>query len=451
MEAPTTGESLAAAGRGHPRAWAGDARALALAVLEAALGPERRPAEETFARLAATSGLDRRDRAFARRLYATALRRLGELDRLMARYCPRRPRRRLRHLLRLGLVQLVHLATPPHAAVATSVALARRLAPAQAAFVNAVLRRAAREHPPPLAGAAAVEANTPAWLFERWCETYGRAQTLAIGQMHLEEPPLDLRPLADAVLWAERLGGDLLPGGVVRLARAQPVESLPGYGEGAWIVQDVAAGLPACLLGARPHEPVLDLCAAPGGKTVQLAAAGARVVAVDISRSRMERLRANLTRTRLIERVELVAADARSFQPAQPFARVLLDAPCTATGTIRRHPDILWTKQPEDVARMAALQDELLEAAVRVLAPGGRLVYAVCSLQPEEGDARITALLARHPELEVEPPRAEELAGLPVTVTPAGFVRTLPSDLAERGGMDGFFIARLRRGGGSGR
>ncbi len=423
-----------------------DARGLALAVLEAALGPARRPAEEAFHALAARTRLAPRDRAFARRLYATVFRRLGELDRTIDRFCPRPPRRRLvRQILRLGLVQLVHLGTPPHAAVAETVALARRVAPPYGGFVNAVLRRAARERPEPLAGEAAVRANTPAWLLESWTAAFGEARALAVGRVHLEEPPLDLRPLSDAEGWAARLGGVLLPTGVVRLPATRPVEDLPGYAEGAWIVQDLAAGLPARLLAPDAGARVLDLCAAPGGKTVQLAAAGARVVAVDVSAARLGRLRANLARTGLAARVEVVTADARTFTPAEPFPFVLLDAPCTATGTIRRHPDVPWRRKPGDVARMAALQDELLDAAVRALAPEGRLVYAVCSLQPEEGEARVDAFLRRHPGLAVEPIRPEELAGLPATVTAAGFVRTFPSDPAERGGMDGFFVARFRR------
>lgn len=422
-----------------------DARELALRVLEAALGPQRLPAEETFQRLVARARLDARDRAFARRLYATVFRRLGEIDRLIARTCERAPKRTVRNLLRLGIAQLVHLGTPPHAAVAETVALTRRLVPAYAGFVNAVLRRIAREAPQPLAGEEAARVNTPGWLFAAWSRAWGEEAAVRIALAHLREPPLDIRPLADPERWAERLGGELLPTGVVRLSRTLPVEELPGYAEGAWIVQDVAAGLPALLLGARPGERVLDLCAAPGGKTVQLAAAGARVVAVDVSAARLVRLRDNLARTGLAERVEVVEADVRTFRPAAPAARMLLDAPCTATGTIRRHPDIPHTKRPEDVARMAALQAELLAAAARMVEPGGVLVYAVCSLQPEEGEERIAALLEAGHDLAPDPVRPEELQGLPARIDAAGCVRTFPFLMEEKGGMDGFFVARLRR------
>jgi len=422
-----------------------DARELALRVLEAALGPERRAAEETFQRLVAGAPLDRRERAFARRLYATVFRRLGEIDGLIARACPRPPRRILRNLLRLGIAQLVHLDTPPHAAVGETVALTRRLVPAYAGFVNAVLRRIARERPRPLEGAEAARANAPAWLFESWTQAWGEEAALRIALAHLREPPFDIRPLLDPEAWARRLGGELQPTGAVRLFRTVPVEELPGYAEGAWIVQDVAAGLPAMLLGARAGETVLDLCAAPGGKTVQLAAAGARVVAVDVSAARLRRLRENLERTHLAKQVEVVEADVRTFRPEAPAPRVLLDAPCTATGTIRRHPDIQHAKRPGDVARMAELQRALLAAAAEMVEPGGVLVYAVCSLQPEEGEERIAALLEARPELARDPIRPEELAGLPARIDGQGQLRTFPFLLEEKGGMDGFFVARLRR------
>lgn len=422
-----------------------DARELALRVLEAALGPQRLPAEETFQRLASRTRLDARDRAFARRLYATVFRRLGEIDRLIERTCEHPPKRTVRNLLRLGIAQLVHLGTPPHAAVGETVGLTRRLVPAYAGFVNAVLRRIARERPRPLEGEEAGRINAPSWLFAAWSRAWGEDAAVRIAAMHLREPPLDLRPLADPEAWAQRLGGALLPTGVVRLPGTGPVEELPGYAEGAWIVQDVAAGLPALLLDPRPGERVLDLCAAPGGKTVQLAAAGAVVSAVDVSPGRLARLRANLERTGLVERVEVVEADVRSFRPGSPAPRVLLDAPCTATGTIRRHPDIQHTKRPEDVGRMAALQAELLAAAAEMVAPGGVLVYAVCSLHPAEGEERVAALLEARSDFASDPVRPEELRGLPARIDERGSVRTFPFHLEEKGGMDGFFTARLRR------
>jgi 16S rRNA (cytosine967-C5)-methyltransferase len=261
--------------------------------------------------------------------------------------------------------------------------------------------------------------------------------------VHLAEPPLDLSVKRDAERWAGRLDALRLASNSLRRAAGGLIEDLPGYAEGALWVQDVAAALPARLLPDIAGRPVIDLCAAPGGKTAQLAAAGGRLVALESSARRAERLRANLARLQLD--AEVVIADAREWRPPHPVDRVLLDAPCTATGTIRRHPDIAWHRTPADVDRLAGLQGELLRAAIDMLAPGGVLVYASCSLQPEEGVRLIDCALAEAlaaERLAIDP---AELAGLPVDVTPEGDVRTLPCHLAEQGGMDGFFIARLRR------
>ena len=419
-------------------------RALALAVVEGALGPARRAAEELFQRHPLTARLEPRDRAFARRLYATVFRRLGEIDRALAPLLGRRPKRLVANLLRLGAAQLLFLKTPPYAAVAATVALARRRAPAYAGLVNAVLRRLAAAPPAPLAPEQAARLNTPAWLWRRWVRHFGEAEALAIARAHLDEPPLDLQVKEDPEGWARRLEARILPDGTLRRATA-PVETLAGYAEGAFWVQDAAAALAARLLGPVAGEPVLDLCAAPGGKTFQLACAGARVLAVDRSPRRAAVLRANLARLGL--EAEVVVADVRAFPSDQRWPSVLLDAPCSATGTIRRHPDIPWTKREDDLLRLAALQDQLLDSAADRLAPGGRLVYAVCSLEPEEGEERIARLLARRPELVRDPIRSEELRGLPGRLSPLGEVRTLPSGLAEQGGMDGFFLARLKAAG----
>ncbi len=403
-----------------------------------------RPAEELFQRHPDLDRLSARDRAFARLLYATVLRRLREIDDRITPLLRHRPARPTpMNLLRLGLAQLVHLRTPAHAAVAETVRLARDRAPAHAGLVNAVLRRLAAHGFDPLPEDEAARRNTPPWLWRSWVATYGEETTLAIARVHLREPPLDLRVVADPEAWAAKLEAEILPDGTLRRHGGGPVELLPGYREGAFWVQDVAAALPVRLLGEVDGRPVLDLCAAPGGKTAQLCAAGARVTAVERSSRRAERLEANLARLRLTARI--LVADARRPGVEERFPFVLLDAPCTATGTIRRHPDIPRVRQPADVPRMATLQDELLEAAVARLAPGGVLVYAVCSLQPEEGEQRIAALLLRRPELERLPVGREELAGLPARLDAEGAVRTLPCDLAERGGMDGFYVARLRR------
>ncbi len=421
-----------------------NARAVALDVLDAVLGPRPRPAEEVFQQHPDLGRLSARDRAFARLLYATVLRRLREIDDRISPLLRHRPSRpTVMNLLRLGLTQLVHLGTPPHAAVAETVRLARERAAGQAALVNAVLRRLADRAFEPLPEEQAARRNTPPWLWRSWVAAYGEETTLAIARMHLREPPLDLQVKEDPEAWAKRLEAELLPDGTLRRRGGGPVELMPGYRQGAFWVQDVAAALPARLLGDVRDRPVLDLCAAPGGKTAQLCLAGGRVTAVELAPRRAERLRANLARLGLEARV--LVGDARNLELEERFPRILLDAPCSATGTIRRHPDIPWTKQPADVQRMTGLQDGLLDKAVDSLAPGGVLVYAVCSLQQEEGEQRIAALLHRRSGLDRQPIATEELRGLPVMIDDTGAVRTLPCHLAEKGGMDGFYIARLRR------
>ena len=282
----------------------------------------------------------------------------------------------------------------------------------------------------------------PAWLAESWTAAYGPATAAAITAAHLREAPLDLSVKADAGDWAARLGAEILPTGTLRLSDASgAIEAIPGFAEGAWWVQDVAAALPAKLLG-RPAEAI-DLCAAPGGKTAELAAAGIAVTAVDRSPQRLRRLRANLDRLGLS--AEIVEADAASWRPTAPAEAVLLDAPCSATGTIRRHPDLPWLKRPEDLPKLTALQDRLLDNAVAMTAPSGVIVYATCSLQPEEGPARIAALLARGAPVARFPIGHGEIGGLAELLTPEGELRSLPSHLAACGGMDGFYACRLRR------
>ncbi|HEY9548037.1 MAG TPA: RsmB/NOP family class I SAM-dependent RNA methyltransferase, partial [Kiloniellaceae bacterium] len=249
---------------------------------------------------------------------------------------------------------------------------------------------------------------------------------------------------SDPAGWAEKLGAELLPGGSLRLPAGQgDVTRLPGYGEGAWWVQDAAAALPARLLGDIAGKTVVDLCAAPGGKTAQLAAAGAKVIAVERSPERLRRLRENLDRLQL--RAEAVAADAAEWQPPVPADAVLLDAPCSSTGTLRRHPDIAHLKNAAQIGPLTAAQDRLLAHTVGMVKPGGLLVYAVCSLQPEEGLQRIEALLAADDRVERMPLAPADLPGIAEAVTAAGDLRSLPCHLAGRGGMDGFYACRLRR------
>jgi 16S rRNA (cytosine967-C5)-methyltransferase len=284
----------------------------------------------------------------------------------------------------------------------------------------------------------------PEWLGERWSRTYGPERALAMAEAHLKEPPLDLTPRRDEKKWAEALGGVLLPTGTIRVAEPKgAVPAMPGFDEGAWWVQDAAALLPVLVLGAVKGKRVLDLCAAPGGKTAALAARGAKVTAVDRNPERMARLARNIDRLKL--KVDHVVRDALDIDFDEPFDAVLLDAPCTSTGTIRRNPDVAWTKKPEDVAGLARVQVQLLDKAARLVAPGGTLVYGTCSLEPEEGEDQAAAFLARHDGFQAAPIRAEEIAGLGEVVTEAGHIRTRPDMLADAGGIDGFFVARFRR------
>jgi 16S rRNA (cytosine967-C5)-methyltransferase len=403
------------------------------------------------ARFAAHPGLDgasARDRAFVRNLVTSCLRWLGVLDRLIddaiERPLPVRARG-ARHVLRLGLTQLLILGTPAHAAVdgAVKQAEARRLG-AYKGLVNAVLRRLAREGRERLAALDAPRVATPEWLWRRWCAAYGEPTARAIAAAHLAEPPLDLTAAHDGATLAETLGAALLPTGGLRIAHPRGrIERLPGYDEGAWWVQDAAAALPARLLGPVSGRTVIDACAAPGGKTLQLLAAGADVIAVERSALRLETLRANLERLGRV--AALVAADAATWTPSAPVDAVLLDAPCSGTGTLRRNPDIAWSKRPEDVARLAGYQARLLDAASRWLAPGGTLIYAVCSLEPEEGLAIVAEALARHAALERVPVAAAEIGGLAEAITADGDVRTTPALWPDIGGLDGFYAARLRR------
>jgi 16S rRNA (cytosine967-C5)-methyltransferase len=418
------------------------ARSVALDLLQAVLR-QKRPLDEALAAHEGLAQLDSRDRGFARMLTATCLRRLGEIDQaiapLLATPLPVKASA-VADALRLGACQLLFLGTPPHAAVSETVALVAGLGALGGGYkglANALLRRLDRERT-----ATDPARNVPAWLTESWTAAYGPATAAAIAAAHLREAPLDLSVKADAGDWAERLGAEILPTGTLRLSDASgAIEALPGFAEGAWWVQDVAAALPAKLLG-RPAEAI-DLCAAPGGKTAELAAAGIAVTAVDRSPQRLRRLRANLDRLGLS--AEIVEADAASWRPAAPVEAVLLDAPCSATGTIRRHPDLPWLKRPEDLPKLTALQDRLLDNAVAMTAPDGVIVYATCSLQPEEGPARIAALLARGAPVVRFPIGHGEIGGLAELLTPEGELRSLPSHLAACGGMDGFYACRLRR------
>jgi 16S rRNA (cytosine967-C5)-methyltransferase len=419
-----------------------DARGLAFDLLTSVLR-DRQPLETAFEAHPWTARLDVRDRAFARLLTATALRRLGQIDRVIASLVTRPPAAAVTMLLRLGLAQSLFLATPPHAAVNETVALARRrVAAGLVPLVNAVLRRAVVGGIP-ADGDDAGQRNTPPWLWQRWCHTYGETTARRIAAANLREPPLDLTARNDAASVAAMTGGRVVVSGSVRLAGSAVVAALPGYREGAWWVQDVAAALPARLLGDVRGRRVVDLCAAPGGKTLQLAAAGGQILAVDRSRQRVERVAENLRRTGL--NADLIVADGTTWRPAEAVDAVLVDVPCTATGTIRRHPDIAHLKAASDVTALAAAQAALLAAAVAMVRPGGRIVYCACSLEPEEGEEQIARLLAAGAPVRPDPVSASEIDGLADLLNRDGQLRTLPCHLAAEGGIDGFFAARLVR------
>jgi len=352
-----------------------------------------------------------------------------------------------RNILRLGAAQLVFLETPPHAAVNETVALAAaRGAERFKGLVNAVLRRLAAKGKARASAQDAPRLNTPDWLWKSWSAAYGEAVARRIAEAHLAEPPLDFSlragDPAEAEAWAARLEAEILPTGLLRRKAGGIVPELPGYADGAWWIQDAAAALPARLLGAVSGKRVIDLCAAPGGKTAQLAAAGATVTAVELSKPRLSRIGENLAR--LMLKAELVAADATTWRPAAPADAVLLDAPCSATGTIRRHPDLPWRKSAKNLPALCAAQQRLLANTASMVKPGGCLVYAVCSLQPEEGPAVVARFLDANDRFALEPVAAGDVKGADDFIAGDGTLRSLPCHWSERGGIDGFYIARLR-------
>ncbi len=422
------------------------ARAAALAILSEVLR-KRRPLDAVADAVLDKAGLAPRDAGFARAIVGETLRRFGQLDALIRHFVPKPPQPQRAgsapEILLAGACELLFLNVAPHAAVDSANQLCTRDKNAVhfKPLVNAVLRRISRE------GKAVVEAqdearlNTPDWLWTRWCESFGEEAARKIAAAHLLPPPLDIA-LKDG---ASIDGATPMFGNIVRLSEAGRVDQLPGFADGDWWVQDAAASLPARLLGDVRGQRVFDLCAAPGGKTAELAAMGAVVTAVEREPLRLARVRENLTRLRLD--AELVEADVRDFSPPDPAPFVLLDAPCSATGTIRRHPELPWIKNASDVTLCAATAQELLDASAHLVAPGGLLVFAVCSLEPEEGPEQIAGFLAAHADFKREPVQPSELFGLTEAISAEGDLRTLPFHHAQSGGMDGFYAARLRKSG----
>jgi 16S rRNA (cytosine967-C5)-methyltransferase len=427
------------------------ARRIAADILHGVLR-RRRPLDE----LLETSGLgtlSERDRALTRTIVATVLRRLGTLRHLLAAHLERGIPAEAPHveaILLVGAVQILFLDVPDHAAVDLSVRLSRddRHGARYASLINAVLRNLTRDGKARLAALDTALLDTPDWLMRRWIAHYGEDTARAIGVAHTQEPALDLTVKNDPDSLAATLNGRVLPTGTVRTVASGPVSQLAGFEAGDWWVQDAAAALPARLLGDVRGKTVADLCAAPGGKTAQLAQAGANVTAVDRSGVRLARLRQNLQRLQLT--AEIVEADAGQWQGG-PFDAVLVDAPCSSTGTVRRHPDIPWLKSEADLGKLGALQARLLDQAVTLLKPGGTLVYCTCSLEREEGEDQINALLARNSRfaqiLRRDPIRAEEVGGEAKFLTAEGELRTLPChwpDAEPRmSGLDGFYAARI--------
>jgi 16S rRNA (cytosine967-C5)-methyltransferase len=397
----------------------------------------------------ALAALPDRDRAFVRALTATVLRRLGSLRHVLSLFLERGPPEeapRAETALLIGAAQILFLHVPDHAAVDLSVRLVLqdRRAARYAGLVNAVLRRVVREGAARMRAADAAILDTPEWLMQRWTATYGAATAHAIAAANGCEAALDITVKHDPAVWAERLGGLLLPTGSVRTIAGGSVTALPGFSEGAWWVQDAAAALPARLFGDVAGRRVADLCAAPGGKTAQLAAAGARLTAVDRAPARLQRLADNLRRLSLD--AEIVCADVGDWE-AEPFDAVLLDAPCSSTGTIRRHPDVPWLKAPADIAKLAEFQGRLLSRAAALTKTGGMLVYCTCSLEPEEGKDVVAGLLARESSWQRAPLAGDEIPGIGGLIDADGDLRTLPCHFPHAdsrfSGLDGFYAARL--------
>jgi 16S rRNA (cytosine967-C5)-methyltransferase len=399
------------------------------------------------------TGLNLRDRAFVKMLVTTVIRRLGQIDDLIRRSLsrPDQPLNPpiLEYILRLGVAQLIFMHVPDHAAVNTSVQLVEAEGHGRMkGFVNAILRRIAADGKEWTTRQDIARLNTPDWLLKIWIDDFGLRSAIDIAMANVQEPPLDVslkRPEA-AADWAETLQAKILPTGSLRLTQHKLVQDLPGYEDGMWWVQDASAAIPATLFGSIEGQVVYDLCAAPGGKTSQLAAMGGKVVAVDRSAKRLVRLQDNMRRLRLDGNVMTEVADAAVWRPREKAGFILLDAPCSATGTIRRNPDVPWLKGQGDLMSLVDLQARLLGNALDMLAPGGVLIYCTCSLQKAEGEHQIDRVLNTNLGIiERIPVATSEVGGLSDIVTPSGDLRIFPSHLGDAGGMDGFFISRLRK------
>ena len=394
------------------------------------------------------NSLNTRDRAFAYNLVATTLRRLGQIDAIinerLERSLPRSANAAL-NALRLGLCQILFLNIQTHAAVNTSVEISGRRGPQKfKALVNGLLRSVAREGAETIASSHPEEQNVPDWLQLSWNKSFNRETAKKITKTNLRNPPIDLTVRRDPDQWATKLDGKRIGKDTVRLARSVQIELVEGFKEGEWWVQDAAAALSAQILATGgPGRRVCDLCAAPGGKTIQLLSAGLDVTAVDKSKDRLILLQSNLKRLRLEARV--INKDILDWDPPEMFDAVLLDAPCSATGTIRRHPDIPHLKSSKDIPKLAKLQGELIDCAIKYTVPGGIVVYSVCSLEAEEGIDQVNKVLSRNSSIEIDRIRVNEIQDFENCLTKEGCVQTTPAHLFDIGGVDGFFIARFRK------
>lgn len=424
-----------------------DARRASLNILSSVLR-KNRAFDVAFAEVFSKISLDERDVGFARAIASETLRRFGTLDALIRKFVPKAPLPNKAgptlEILLAGACELLFLKTAPHAAVDAANRLAQEDNKAVhfKPLINAVLRRITREGEAVLESLDSTKITMPDWMWKRLSAHYGKQMARAIAEAHLNRPPLDLVFGSDDDPLLNSLNGNRIAPGRLRLSEAGKVDALEGYQEGRWWVQDFAASLPAQLLGNIKGSRVVDLCAAPGGKTAQLASMGGKVIAVDISKHRSHIVRGNLARLNLS--AELIVADARDWRPDVPVPFVLLDAPCTATGTVRRHPELPWIKRAADITAQESLQRELLDAAAEMISSGGTLVYAVCSLEPEECVEQVETFLARRPDFARDPLRSDEVPDA-AFISNQGDLRTFPHYWNKKGGMDGFYAARLRR------
>jgi 16S rRNA (cytosine967-C5)-methyltransferase len=397
------------------------------------------------------TGLDARDRALVRSIVTVSLRRLGTIKQSIAKLLEHglpRQAAQIEWTLIIAAAQILFMEVPDHAAVDLAVRIVRletKTAP-YASLVNAVLRNIAREREALLSASDPLEHDTPHWLAARWRKTYGEAEAHAIAAAHCLEPTLDLTVKSDVQGWQQKLGGVVLPTGSLRLQTHMPIIELADYDAGEWWVQDAAAALPALLLRLKPGMKVADFCAAPGGKAAQIAVSGADVTAIDRSAERLKILAANFERLHL--EAEMIVADVTNVKGLS-FDAILIDPPCTGTGTIRRHPDIAWIKKASDIAALAALQARMLDKAAEMVKPGGLIVFCTCSIEPEEGELQIQSFLRRNPDMSRLPIEPAEVGGLSEILNESGEMRTLPSylqaDDPRLSGLDGFFAARLVR------